>query len=326
MVSIIYQFMGNERLSQINGLDIKVYESVKDRSRNILDLQIGDRCNFRCTYCFTGAGNEVRTLAGQYEEATGRKAKLLTSDDHKSILDTAARTGVKNLVISSEGENTLYEAQLLEVISYARELGLSVAMFTNGTKVDDRLARILNSHSVSIIGKLNSLDPRKNSEISVRKGKRYSYSGLNGQVVPDYIHRLHDAGFTSENFALNVVVTSVNAGELTDFWNWARDSSTGLTPMAEFLEPTGFVTANQKISDAEIARLKREIRKIDLAIGRHYDELPEEARLLDVRYLINPKIIVVDSRGFVKDLAASFTLDSVLGHVNDVDLEAMLNR
>ncbi|HLD72296.1 MAG TPA: radical SAM protein [Candidatus Nanoarchaeia archaeon] len=318
--------MSYRELPQVKGVDFDIYTQISKRPRSFLDLQVGDRCNFKCVYCFTGAGEEVRGLAEQYRHRTSKIANLLTADEHVGLLDIARKSGIKNLVISSEGENTLYEAQLLEVIRYAGDSGFSIAMFTNGSKIDGKLARKFNDNRITLIAKLNSLNPTKNSIISGCSDNGYTYAELNGMLVPDYIHRLKDAGYSSDHFALNMVINSANQDELLDFWSWAREPSTGIMPFGEFLEPTGFVKGHDelKVSPGRMTELKKSVRKLDHSLGHQYDELPESTRLLDMRFLINPFVVVVDSRGFVKDLAANFDLDSVHGNVRDIDLEQIL--
>ncbi|MBI5390026.1 radical SAM protein [Candidatus Woesearchaeota archaeon] len=318
--------MSYQELPHVKGLDYATVTQVSDRTKGILDLQIGDRCNFKCLYCFTAAGNEVRGLAEQYQQRTGRIAHLLTSDEHIRILDMAYRRGINHLIISSEGENTLYEAPLFDVIEYARNYGFSIVLFTNGTRMHEAFARRLKQSQVSLIAKLNSLDPLKNSRISGSQGNGYRYAGLNGQLVPDYIHRLKDAGYTSEDFALNVVVHALNQDEVLEFWEWARNSSTGITPFAEFLEPTGFVKGHEElnITPEKMQALQREVRELDASLGHSYDALPSVARLFDMRFLINPHVVVIDSRGFVKNFAANFDVDSVYGNVRDLKLEEVL--
>ena len=71
--------MSYRELPQVKGVDFDIYTQISKRPRSFLDLQVGDRCNFKCVYCFTGAGEEVRGLAEQYRHRTSKIANLLTA-------------------------------------------------------------------------------------------------------------------------------------------------------------------------------------------------------------------------------------------------------
>jgi len=305
-------------LPQIRGVDSETYLRIAGRRRSVLDLQIGDRCNLRCQYCFTAAGGEVNKLATEYLERTGREAPLLGPADHASILAKARSAGVRNLIISSEGESMLYKEHLLNILENAAGLGFTSVMFTNGTRIDSKMAHLLKG-KVSIIGKINSMNPVRNDVIAGRQ--KYTYAMVNGAQVPDYIVRLFEAGYTGKDLALNMVVNRQNMKELPEFWFWARETATGVTPMGEFLELTGFALEDPtlELNELEIADAKEAVRRIDSELGYRYDALPSQARLLDMRTFVNPHALVVDSHGFVKDRAAQFRLDEVLGNVRDME-------
>lgn len=75
-------------------------------------------CNHRCTFCAV--------------DYLGYKVNSIPIDILKDTLKAMSDSGVKSVMFAGEGEPLLYK-ELPEVINYAKEIGLDVAITTNGT-------------------------------------------------------------------------------------------------------------------------------------------------------------------------------------------------
>ncbi len=109
----------------------------KDRIAPLhIDLGITTGCNIACTYC--------------YGVLQGRKSSTKRFDMPEkpllSLIKDAKEAGVRSIAFDGEGENTLNEA-LYNALNYAKEIGLDVAIATNGTlireeKIKDMLSAL----------------------------------------------------------------------------------------------------------------------------------------------------------------------------------------
>ena len=75
-------------------------------------------CNHRCTFCAV--------------DYIGYKARSIELPILKQLLKDMAKCGVKSVMFAGEGEPLLHK-QLAEAILYAKEVGLDIAITTNGT-------------------------------------------------------------------------------------------------------------------------------------------------------------------------------------------------
>lgn len=87
------------------------------------------RCNLRCVHCYLGA-----------ERAEPGRAELGT-DDWRRLIDQAAAAGLIDLVVT--GGEPLLRPDFAPLYTHAKNSGLRVTLFTNGTLVDERTAELL---------------------------------------------------------------------------------------------------------------------------------------------------------------------------------------
>ena len=104
-------------------------------------LNITDTCNLRCVYCIV-----AQRVEGE---------KFMSLDDYKNLLDEAAAINPKMSVLITGGE-PLTSNLTLPVARYARELGFTCGLLTNGTLVTeknvDELTAVFENFSISIDG------------------------------------------------------------------------------------------------------------------------------------------------------------------------------
>ncbi len=102
-------------------------------------LNLTHRCNLRCRHCYLG------------DERSGAGARELPTDRWLSLLGEIAGAGCLELLIS--GGEPLLRPDFATIYRRARELGMVVTVFTNGTLVDPStvgLFRDLPPHAVEV--------------------------------------------------------------------------------------------------------------------------------------------------------------------------------
>ena len=103
-------------------------------------------CNQRCYFC----------TYGQYKEKGKTPGLQMTKSEMMSCIDQLAAMGIKGIIFTGGGEPTLYP-HLVEGMTYARSLGVDVALNTNGYRLSDSLMTgILNCNPTYIRVSLNN--------------------------------------------------------------------------------------------------------------------------------------------------------------------------
>jgi MoaA/NifB/PqqE/SkfB family radical SAM enzyme len=175
----------------------------------MLYLEVTHRCNARCLTCYTKAGQE--------------KPDALTLEEKKSVVSQAMALGAKTVSLSGSGEPLLYR-QLFDLIDYIRQLGMQVVIFTNGTVLDEHVARQLIARGVITYFKLYSLDPDIFDRMMGRKDVyvwvpyAYEHEGAARHVrIPSGLMALLEAQRHADRQGLvriETLITRLNAGTL----------------------------------------------------------------------------------------------------------------
>lgn len=112
-------------------------------SRNVLDhigsdryplsgtIELTPRCSVNCVHCY------INEAAGDMAV----RAKELTTDQWKDILDQMAEAGTFFLMIT--GGEPLLRSDFDEIFQYARRKGMIITLFTNGTLLSKEKAQML---------------------------------------------------------------------------------------------------------------------------------------------------------------------------------------
>ncbi len=108
-------------------------------------LEVTDRCNLACRFCFNQ----------QYVQRRGVQQELDT-DAIRGVLQGLAASGLR--VVRFTGGEPLLRGDIVTLMRHARELGFAVWLNTNGTLLDDRLARRLAGLVNNILIPLNGAD------------------------------------------------------------------------------------------------------------------------------------------------------------------------
>ncbi len=106
--------------------------------RPVVFWNLTDRCNLRCTHCYSSSG-PGRTTEGE-----------LTTAEALGVIDDLADMGVP-LILFSGGEPLLRE-DIWELARHARERGLKMALSTNGTLITPDIARRIRDSGIEYAG------------------------------------------------------------------------------------------------------------------------------------------------------------------------------
>jgi|GEM_PF-1127771 len=133
-----------EKLKLINA-SINLRKFIEDNSKpnfSIMYLLLTDSCNLQCKYCFVEPGFIKHN--GLMPLETAFKAVDL-------FHELAKKSGVANpKIVFYGGEPTLNREVLVETIKYAKNYGMIFNIVTNGTLMDEELAKFLIENNVNI--------------------------------------------------------------------------------------------------------------------------------------------------------------------------------
>jgi GTP 3',8-cyclase len=172
-----------------------------DRTVRDLRMSITDRCNFRCTYCMPQEGMQwlPREDLLTYEELT-RIARVCVE-----------RFGFESVRITG-GEPTV-RAHLPVLVSRLSELGIDVALTTNGATLSHQAADLVRAGLKRINISLDSLRRERFAEITGRDALDSVLEGIDAAV-----------GAGLEPVKVNcVLVRDVNDDEILDFARFGRE-------------------------------------------------------------------------------------------------------
>ena len=172
-----------------------------DRTVRDLRISVTDRCNFRCTYCMPKEGMQwlPRDEVLSYEEIT-RVAKVCVE-----------RFGFQSVRITG-GEPTV-RAHLPVLIQRLADLGVDLAMTTNGATLAHQAGDLARAGLKRINISLDSLRPDRFAEITSRDALPSVLAGIDAAIAAG----LHPVKVNC------VLVRGVNDDEILDFASFGRE-------------------------------------------------------------------------------------------------------
>ncbi len=112
----------------------------------IISWNTTNACNMYCAHCYRDAGC--------------RAEEELSTEEAKKLLREIAKAGFRIMIFS--GGEPLTRPDIIELVAYARGLGLIPVFGTNGTLIDRTMAQALKDAGACGMGiSLDSLDPQK---------------------------------------------------------------------------------------------------------------------------------------------------------------------
>lgn len=163
-------------------------------------LEITHRCNLHCVHCYLGPHGETAPEAKKKEMGTTRWL---------SVIDEITTAGCLNLLIT--GGEPFLRPDFADIYRHAKQKGLLVAVFTNGTRV-----------TAPLVDLFRELPPRS-VEITLYGATEATYERITGvrgsyAACMDGIHRLRDAGI---RVGLKTILMTLNRHEFRDIESFA---------------------------------------------------------------------------------------------------------
>ena len=240
-----------------------------------MEIEFSRDCNFRCAYCYV----EDRS-AGPDE---------LSRDEIREVLIQAGELGARKIIVLG-GEPSIYP-HLVEMLDFLVGRGFAVEMFTNGSGVTPELARVLASHRVRVVVKMNSRDEAVQDRLAGKKGAF--------RIIGQALDNLRGAGYPSQELflAASTIICRQNLDELPALWQWLREQ--GIEPYFEILTPQANALDNPwlQVEPAELRDLFQRLAAVDRErFGRAWEPQPP---LVGNRCMRHQVSCLVNARGEV---------------------------
>ncbi|RJQ51662.1 MAG: radical SAM protein [Nitrospiraceae bacterium] len=287
-----------QTLHELGFADNEIAECLRRKELLSIELEFTKKCNLRCIYCYSDAGEPLNDELGL--------------DEIKSVILQAKELGARKVVLLGGGEPLMYR-ELIEVINYTYSLGLQNILFTNGTLITKDAARFLFRKKVPVIIKCNSLRPEVQDALAGVKGVFRNISRGLGFLL--------EAGYPERDAMLGIqtVICRQNIGEVPSMWTWARDK--GIIPYFEMLTKQGRAKENSTL-DVEASEIRdafERIEKIDREkFGIVWEPRPTVAAFSCKRHLYS---CLINSQGYLQPCTG---IDIAVGNVRESSLKEIL--
>lgn len=247
----------------------------------MLGLFTTNRCNLHCNYCSTSAGKPL--------------GKELSFEEKKYVVDQAKKLGAKLINLHGSGEPML-DKDFFELVQYIRRISLQVLVVTNGTLINQKVARWLYTNKVCVLFKMNSFD-KHITELMVGKKnfykfKKYSYAtskSVKTKQIPSGLKYLIDAGYTKLDkkrfitppLQIQCIISKYNYKEIPDIARFCKSKNIYL--FLDRIIPDGRAVKNHKTlcpTEKQYTWLYNQLKKI-----------------LGLRFVLHQKSVVCTLRG-----------------------------
>lgn len=275
----------------------EVSECLEKRGLLSLELEFTRKCNLRCIYCYSAAGEPEKNE--------------LSVDEMKSVVEQARDLGAKKIILLGGGEPLVYDG-LPDIVEYIYSLGLQQVLFTNGTLITEETAHFLKRNRVSVVVKNNSMNPAVQDELAGVKG---TFDRIRKGLA-----HLVNAGYPNGvMLGVQTVICRQNLPELPDMWGWARRN--GFVPYFEIMTNQGRAKHHPDLAVRlpEIKAVFERLEAIDKTnFGVVWHSHPTIAAFSCKRHLYS---CLVNSRGFVQPCTG---VDMPVGNIREKSLADIL--
>jgi len=232
--------------------------------------EITERCNLRCVHCHTNGGGDGR------DELSTREAK--------DLIDGIAEIPEFRMIVFSGGEPLIRE-DFFDLLHYSKSKGLYNIIASNGTLIDDNIAKELKKAGVTGVAiSLDSTEPKIHNKI--RRNSKAFELAMRG------IEAVKKAGMLLQ---LNATVMKYNFEDLRNLVQFADDLKSSILLMYQ-LVPVGRGCAikdatldfdKNKLLVKYISQLQKEVSMIieTVAGPYHWPYLMEKANKNNKLYI-----------------------------------------
>lgn len=176
------------------------YGKTKKSTIDYIMLNLPFRCNYQCIKCC----NRFRKF----------KSGKLSLDKIRNTILRLKKLGAKVLVIAGEGEPTLNK-NFKSIVKFVDENGLIPYVFTNGSKINQKLAYFLSKHKASLIINMDSFNPQKYDVYVGRKGSFNVLMQNFGYIRRYYQKNTYELGeYKVVSLAVNLVLNNENSDQI----------------------------------------------------------------------------------------------------------------
>lgn len=160
-----------------------------------INYHLTQACNFGCKFCFA-----------KYEK------EQVGFEDQKAVIKNIASSGIFDSINFAGGEPLLVK-KLPDLIQYAADLGLKVAVITNGYLLSDRILEAIVPNLEMLGISCHSFDEKTKIEIGscTKSGKTLSNERL-GEICAK-VHEFNLAGKSNCRIKINSVICKPNVNE-----------------------------------------------------------------------------------------------------------------
>lgn len=259
-----------------------------------INFHLTKACNFKCKYCYARFDD--------IHESGLSKAKQF------EVVRQLAESGKFHKINFAGGEPTLIP-HIMELIQYAKSLGLETSIVTNGSQIDFEWVKNISSYLDILAVSVDSINP----EINIKIGSNQSGKTLSINNLYNIATACHCFGILLK---INTVVSQFNHTEkLTDFVNEMKPFRWKILQATEVKGQNDFNFEEVTVlTDDFLCFCSRNIKGL----------LPEIKVVTESSDLIKGSYIMVDCRGRFFDSSKSYHnySDSIL----EVGTENALNQ
>ncbi|HMT28104.1 MAG TPA: GTP 3',8-cyclase MoaA [Bacteroidia bacterium] len=173
------------------------------RIHDYLRIGITDRCNYRCLYCLPEP---------EFSHGCNSAAKdMMTVGEIEAIAAVFVKAGVRKIRIT--GGEPLVRKDAGEIIEQLGNLGVQLAITTNGSRIDAFIESFSRARLKSVNVSLDSLNASTFSKLTNKNDFEKVYANINLLLSLNYHVKVN-----------MVVMNGYNDHEIADFVEWTRNT------------------------------------------------------------------------------------------------------
>ncbi len=231
----------NKRIFNVDFTDEEIRNAKESGRLLSMEIEFNTKCNFQCPYC--------------YVKSDSFFDKEMDLKQVRDVILQAKELGARKIIVLG-GEPLVYP-YILESLSFMRDQGLEVEMFTNGSQVNAAIANTLFNLGVNVVLKMNSFNKETQDLLTGIQGSHL--------MIKEAIENIQKAGYPTKNkyVAVSTIICQQNIGEIVDMWIWLRDRN--IIPYFETITPQGEFTSHKwlECDSLELEKVFKEIAKVD---------------------------------------------------------------